>query len=189
MRKSRSAAATTRRPARLRWTEPSASTAPCTHLSGRHVFLPGPPPPHPADHLGRPRLRRSLLARQRGRPHPEPRPARRERDEVRQRLRHRPDLLPLPLGAHRRRPPAALGGHWFDDSSFPPASQPVLPELLGAHGYRTGYFGKIHYGAEGPGDRACPEQHGFDSSFYGLTSTSSGRLHYLLHSREARERL
>ena len=65
----------------------------------------------------------------------------------------------------------------------------MLPELLGAHGYRTGYFGKIHYGAEGPGDRACPEQHGFDSSFYGLTSTSSGRLHYLLHSREARERL
>src|SRR5699024_5251455 len=106
-RASRSAPA--RRPARLRCTEPSAPTAPCTHLSGRHVFLPGPPPPHPADHLGRPRLRRSLLAQQRGRPHPEPRPARRERDEVRQRLRHRPDLLPLPLGAHRRRPPAALG--------------------------------------------------------------------------------
>src|SRR5699024_10422193 len=96
-----------------------------------------------------------------------------------------PSRSGLIAGAHQQR----WGGHWFDDSSFPPASQPVLPELLGAHGYRTGYFGKIHYGAEGPGDRACPEQHGFDSSFYGLTSTSSGRLHYLLHSREARERL
>lgn len=96
-----------------------------------------------------------------------------------------PSRAGLIAGAHQQR----WGGHWFPDSSFAPESQWVLPELLGAGGYRTGYFGKIHYGFEKPGDRACPERHGFDSSFYGMTSTSAGRLHYLLHSREARKRL
>ena len=96
-----------------------------------------------------------------------------------------PSRAGLIAGAHQQR----WGGHWFSDASFPPARQPVLPELLRAGGYRTGYFGKVHYGFEQPGDRACPEQHGFDSSFYGMTSTSAGRLHYLHHSRESRERL
>src|SRR5699024_9749564 len=96
-----------------------------------------------------------------------------------------PSRAGLIAGAHQQR----WGGHWFSDSSFPPAPRPVLPELLGEGGYRTGYFGKVHYGFEQPGDRACPERHGFDCSFYGMTSTSAGRLHYLHHSRASRERL
>ncbi|ATG50419.1 arylsulfatase [Brachybacterium vulturis] len=96
-----------------------------------------------------------------------------------------PSRAGLIAGAHQQR----WGGHWFSDASFPPEQQPVLPELLGEGGYRTGYFGKVHYGFEQPGDRACPERHGFDSSFYGMTSTSAGRLHYLHHSRASRERL
>src|SRR5699024_2599770 len=78
-------------------------------LRGPHARHPDRPPPHPADHLRRPRLRRSLLARQRGRPHPAPGPPRRRGDELRQRLRHRPHLLALPGRAHRGRAPAALG--------------------------------------------------------------------------------
>ena len=96
-----------------------------------------------------------------------------------------PSRAGLIAGAHQQR----WGGHWFSDSSFPPAPRPVLPELLGEGSYRTGYFGKVHYGFEQPGDRACPERHGFDCSFYGMTSTSAGRLHYLHHSRASRERL
>src|SRR5699024_11296112 len=60
--------------------------------------------------------------------------------------------------------------HWFDTSAFPPPQQPVMPEVLQQAGYRTGYFGKVHYGPERPGDRACPENHGFDESLYGLRS-------------------
>lgn len=79
------------------------------------------------------------------------------------------------------------GAHWFDTSAFAPAHVPVLPELLREAGYRTGYFGKIHYGADRPGDRACPERHGFDESLYGLAALGMGRLHYLRHSRAAVE--
>src|SRR5699024_9677891 len=59
------------------------------------------------------------------------------------------------------------------------------PEVLQQAGYRTGYFGKVHYGPERPGDRACPENHGFDESLYGLAGLSMGRLHYLHHSHAA----
>ncbi|GAA1737564.1 sulfatase family protein [Brachybacterium phenoliresistens] len=92
-----------------------------------------------------------------------------------------PSRAGLIAGAHQQR----WGAHWFDTSAFPPASRPVLPEILGAAGYRTGYFGKVHYGPEGPGDRACPDRHGFDRSLYGLAGQSFGRLHYLHHSSEA----
>src|SRR5699024_9067601 len=54
-------------------------------------------------------------------------------------------------------------------------------------GYRTSYFGKIHYGPDAPGSRSCPEQHGFDESLYGLAAQSMGRLHYLEHSAAAAE--
>src|SRR5699024_8818609 len=70
---------------------------------------------------------------------------------------------------------------------FPPDGRPVMPEILGAAGYRTGYFGKVHYGPERPSDRACPDRHGFDSSLYGLAGLAMGRLHYLTHTRAAVE--
>src|SRR5699024_8554710 len=92
-----------------------------------------------------------------------------------------PSRAGLIAGAHQPR----WGAQWFDTSAFPPPQQTAMPEVLQQAGYRTGYFGKVHYGPEGPGDRACPENHGFDESLYGLAGLSMGRLHYLHHSRAA----
>ncbi len=75
------------------------------------------------------------------------------------------------------------GATWFDTADI--GTAPTIAEHLGEHGYATGYFGKVHYGPEGPGDRGCPPHHGFDESFYGLAGQSMGRLHYLTHSEEA----
>ncbi|MGP9683506.1 MULTISPECIES: sulfatase family protein [unclassified Brachybacterium] len=94
-----------------------------------------------------------------------------------------PSRAGLIAGAYQQR----WGAQWFDTSAFPPAQRPVMPEILGEAGYRTGYFGKVHYGPERPGDRACPDQHGFDRSLYGLAGLSMGRLHYLHHSEQAQE--
>lgn len=82
------------------------------------------------------------------------------------------------------------GGQWFDSASFPPddpAAAPSLAEALQQQGYRTGYFGKVHYGKEDVGDRACPPHHGFDVTAYGLAGQSMGRLNYLHHSRAAQQ--
>jgi len=79
---------------------------------------------------------------------------------------------------------ARWGARWFDDSAFPPDG-PVVAEQLRAAGYATGYFGKVHYGRETVGDRACPPHHGFGTSFYGLAGQQQGRLNYLRHSRRA----
>lgn len=78
------------------------------------------------------------------------------------------------------------GAHWFGDSEFPD-HLPSLAERLGALGYRCGYFGKVHYGREDVGDRACPPQHGFHETFYGLAGKQQGRLNYLRHSTAAVE--
>lgn len=94
-----------------------------------------------------------------------------------------PSRAGLIAGAHQAR----WGAHWFTDSAMAPESFPSMAEQLGARGYRTGYFGKVHYGQDGPGDRACPPHHGFDTSFYGLAAQSMGRLHYLHHSRAQEE--
>ncbi len=77
------------------------------------------------------------------------------------------------------------GGQWFDSASFAPDDVPSLAELLQERGYRTGYFGKVHYGPESVGDRACPPHHGFESTLYGLAGQSLGRLNYLHHSEHA----
>ncbi|WP_433167734.1 sulfatase family protein [Kribbella sp. CA-247076] len=77
------------------------------------------------------------------------------------------------------------GGQWFDSAAFPPDDVPTLAELLRDQGYRTGYFGKVHYGPESVGDRACPPHHGFDETLYGLAGQSYGRLNYLHHSEAA----
>ncbi|TCC23653.1 sulfatase [Kribbella speibonae] len=79
------------------------------------------------------------------------------------------------------------GGQWFDSAAFPPDDVPTLAEILRDQGYRTGYFGKVHYGKEGVGDRACPPHHGFDETLYGLAGQSFGRLNYLHHSDESVE--
>jgi arylsulfatase A-like enzyme len=76
------------------------------------------------------------------------------------------------------------GARWFDSSAFPPDGV-TLAERLSALGYATGYFGKVHYGREKAGDRACPDNHGFAESLYGLAGLSMGRLHYQHHSRAA----
>ncbi|SDS24765.1 sulfatase family protein [Microlunatus soli] len=82
------------------------------------------------------------------------------------------------------------GGLWFDSAAFPPddpADAPSLAEALQRQGYRTGYFGKVHYGKEQVGDRACPPHHGFDVTTYGLAGQSMGRLNYLRHSSAAQQ--
>ena len=91
-----------------------------------------------------------------------------------------PSRAGLIAGAHQAR----WGTRWFDTSAFPPPEREVGPETLRRLGYRTGYFGKIHYGADTRGSRSCPEQHGFDESLYGLAAQSMGRLHYLTHAAE-----
>jgi arylsulfatase A-like enzyme len=94
-----------------------------------------------------------------------------------------PSRAGLITGAHQAR----WGAHWFTDSAMAPESVPSLPERLAARGYRTGYFGKVHYGADEEGSRACPPHHGFETSFYGLAAQSMGRLHYLHHTRAHEE--
>ncbi len=78
------------------------------------------------------------------------------------------------------------GARWFNDSRFPD-HLPSLAERLGSLGYHSGYFGKVHYGPEDVGDRACPPHHGFDETFYGLAGKQQGRLNYLRHSDAAVE--
>lgn len=92
-----------------------------------------------------------------------------------------PSRAGLIAGTHQAR----WGAQWFDTAQFPPAEREVGPETLRRSGYRTGYFGKVHYGPDTPGSRSCPDQHGFDESLYGLAAQSMGRLHYLQHSAQA----
>src|SRR5699024_11344963 len=61
----------------------------------------------------------------------------------------------------------------------------TIAEELSSLGYTCGYFGKVHYGSEDIGDRACPPHHGFDTTYYGLAGQQQGRLNYLRHSQEA----
>lgn len=61
-----------------------------------------------------------------------------------------PSRAGLIAGRHQQR----WGARWFDTSRFPPADVPVMPEVLGAAGYRTSSVGKVHDGPERPGDRA-----------------------------------
>ncbi|HIT75349.1 MAG TPA: sulfatase-like hydrolase/transferase [Candidatus Avipropionibacterium avicola] len=79
------------------------------------------------------------------------------------------------------------GGLWFGSSQFPPDDNPTVAETLRDQGYRTGYFGKVHYGTEDVGDRACPPHHGFESTLYGLAGQSQGRLNYLHHSERSQQ--
>src|SRR5690606_15445407 len=76
------------------------------------------------------------------------------------------------------------GARWFDHSRSPD-HLPSLAERFAGLGYRTGYFGKVHYGPEDVGDRACPPHHGFAETFYGLAGRQQGRLNYLRHSTAA----
>lgn len=80
--------------------------------------------------------------------------------------------------------PARWGSTWFGDTRFD-ETRTTLAERLRGLGYRTGYFGKVHYGPEQPGDRACPNHHGFDVAYYGLAGRQQGRLNYLHHSGAA----
>ena len=89
-----------------------------------------------------------------------------------------PSRAGMITGAHQQR----WGARWFDSSNFAPESYQTLPQVMKQAGYQTGYFGKIHYGeADNYGSHSCPDQHGFDESFYGIAALSMGRLHYLHH--------
>src|SRR5699024_11435949 len=50
----------------------------------------------------------------------------------------------------------------------------TIAEELSSLGYTCGYFGKVHYGSEDIGDRACPPHHGFDTTYYGLAGQQQG---------------
>ncbi|MGX7445983.1 sulfatase family protein [Dolosigranulum pigrum] len=95
-----------------------------------------------------------------------------------------PSRTGLMVGSYQQR----WGAKWFDSSKFAPEPYLSIPEVLKQAGYRSGYFGKVHYGPDQPGTRACPDQHGFDESFYGLAALSMGRLHYLKHEVAAEDK-
>jgi len=94
-----------------------------------------------------------------------------------------PSRAGLIAGRYQRR----WGVEWFGNSAFPD-DYPSLAERFSELGYATGYLGKVHYGAEQAGDRACPPHHGFAETFYGLAGQQMGRLNYLHHTRAAAER-
>lgn len=95
-----------------------------------------------------------------------------------------PSRAGLIVGNHQQR----WGARWFGNSHFAPKDYMTIPQILHKANYRTGYFGKVHYGPDEEGSRACPEKHGFDESFYGLAAYSYGRLHYLEHAVDAFEK-
>ncbi|MDO5729512.1 MAG: sulfatase-like hydrolase/transferase [Actinomycetaceae bacterium] len=95
-----------------------------------------------------------------------------------------PSRAGLITGAYQQR----WGARWFDSSQFAPAPFQTIPQVLKSAGYRTGYFGKVHYGGDDDyGSRGCPDQHGFDDAFFGLAGLSMGRLHYLTHGEQYEE--
>ena len=95
-----------------------------------------------------------------------------------------PSRAGLIVGNYQRR----WGAKWFGNSSFAPDKYLTIPELLKPQGYKAGYFGKVHYGADPLGSRSMPENHGFDDCLYGVASHSFGRLHYLEHAVNAIEK-
>lgn len=95
-----------------------------------------------------------------------------------------PSRAGMIVGSYQQR----WGGHYFGDINFAPDSVKTIPELLKQAGYKTGYFGKVHYGQDRPGSRSCPDMHGFDESFYGLAALGYGRLHYFNHEFDADEK-
>lgn len=82
--------------------------------------------------------------------------------------------------------PQRWGVTWFGNSCFALDRESLAERLVG-QGYRTGYFGKVHYGPEKPGERPCPPHHGFQTTWYGLAGLQQGRLNYLHHSEAAVE--
>ncbi|HLR28074.1 MAG TPA: sulfatase-like hydrolase/transferase [Ruania sp.] len=91
-----------------------------------------------------------------------------------------PSRAGLIAGRHQGR----WGGAWFGHTEFATQHRTIAEELSSL-GYTCGYFGKVHYGSEDIGDRACPPHHGFDTTYYGLAGQQQGRLNYLRHSQEA----
>ncbi|MFM1581816.1 sulfatase-like hydrolase/transferase [Helcococcus bovis] len=95
-----------------------------------------------------------------------------------------PSRAGLMFGAYQQR----WGAKYFGSAKFAPDKFMTIPEILKQAGYNTGYFGKVHYGPDKPGDRSNPDKHGFDESFYGLAALGFGRLDYLQHEFNAKEK-
>jgi len=91
-----------------------------------------------------------------------------------------PSRAAIISGAYQQR----WGATWFGSSRFAD-ERTTIAEHLQQRGYRTGYLGKVHYGPERLGDRACPPHHGFAETWYGLAGQQQGRLNYLHHSQQA----
>lgn len=91
-----------------------------------------------------------------------------------------PSRAAIIAGAYQQR----WGATWFESSRFAD-DRTSLAEHLQQQGYRTGYLGKVHYGPEQVGDRACPPHHGFETTWYGLAGQQQGRLNYLHHTTAA----
>ncbi|ACQ78654.1 sulfatase [Beutenbergia cavernae DSM 12333] len=91
-----------------------------------------------------------------------------------------PSRAAIISGAYQQR----WGARWFDSSRFGD-ERTSLAERFAELGYATGYLGKVHYGPEDVGDRACPPHHGFAETYYGLAGRQQGRLNYLRHSDDA----
>jgi len=73
------------------------------------------------------------------------------------------------------------GTWWYGGPGLHKQEYKTIPELLKNKGYKTGYIGKVHYGAfdSDSSHRSFPLNHGFDT-FFGFTSA---RKHYLIHNQ------
>jgi len=73
------------------------------------------------------------------------------------------------------------GTWWYGGPGIYDSGYKTIPEVLKSAGYKTGYIGKVHYGASDSDitNRSFPLNHGFDV-FFGFTSA---RKHYLIHQQ------
>ncbi|MEZ4829630.1 MAG: sulfatase-like hydrolase/transferase [Bacteroidia bacterium] len=86
-----------------------------------------------------------------------------------------PSRAGIETGCYQQR----WGTFWYGGPGIHKPEFPTLAELLATKGYRTGYVGKVHYGAADADstNRSFPLNHGFEY-FFGHTSA---RKHYLNH--------
>ncbi len=92
-----------------------------------------------------------------------------------------PSRVGLMTGAyHQRQQVFWYGGKGLSNPEFP-----TIAELLLNKGYKTGYFGKFHYGSKDADieHRSFPLNHGYQKLF----GCNGGRKHYLIHNNEKEE--
>ncbi|WP_417624303.1 sulfatase [Paremcibacter congregatus] len=88
----------------------------------------------------------------------------------------------LATGSYQQR----FGVWWYGGEGLRDSKFQTIAEVLKGQGYRTGYFGKFHYGSpqhESRQSRNFPLNHGFDELF----GFSGGRKHYLFHDDKSEQ--